>query len=244
MKNLRIGLLGPPHANKDEIIRIFRGLAPEEWGHIAYVENPGPLLQEEYDIAMGSFGGWREDLLAVVGMMMTERESEVEGDSYITSGSLLSPLAHAVANLETVQQGLQTQLTQGEIMARQYTLAVITMLVLEYAHYNFIFRIPQPLEQPEGSDDFEWYYRSKVERAITPTLEQLNLDRRFQLLKPGTPEELATEMVETIKSLYDRVPDDDETTEISEDREGAGSGAAQEDRAASGEESPDTGVQE
>src|SRR6478752_1402550 len=107
-KILRIGVLGPPHANKNEIIGAFLQNAPEEWGEIDYVENPGNLLQEEYDIAMGSFGSYREVILALTGMMMVERESDLLGHSYITSGTLLSPLAHAVTNLETLQQGLQT----------------------------------------------------------------------------------------------------------------------------------------
>lgn len=203
----RIALVGAPGSGKQDVIRAL-GLCPgvEKLG-LSVIHNAGTGIESIYGQAVGPHGSYREDLWTFFKYL--DWEHLHRNKSYITSGTGLESIGHAMVNLTAIAAGIQTNDTPAEIQQRQLVMAVLTSLFLEnWWTYNFVFILSYPDAPEEPS--LEYDYGKKVHEAQQAFLEQLGLWRRFQQLTGETPEAKALEIVETIQQANDKLQAENE----------------------------------
>lgn len=206
---LRIATIGAPGSGKAEFAAAFAELSAdffaEHDSELAVIPNGGTMIEELGQQAVGFFGDYREHLMAFFLALAEEHKAMTAGKSIFLNGTALTNLAHAVANFEVIQLGLDTSgivtpQTQARIQQAQTTLAELTFLMAENFSSQFVFRMPLPpiVEVPGQDVGLERRYAARVDAALT------NLCGGFFLspqVLDGTPEERAAAAMETIERI-------------------------------------------
>jgi len=208
---MSVALIGAPGTGKDETAREFLKLATpwlkEQDQNIILIKNVGAELEGAYDVAMGQFGGYRENLWGAFNRIERERITELTGSSYISVGTVLESLAHAGVNYELTmlgnESGIITPDTQGELQKIQLAMTLLTFLFVDTFRYKFAFYIPrtEPIIIPGQDETQEQRYARRVDNALREVFSNFQL--RIQILDQKTNEERAKVAFETIKEIYE-----------------------------------------
>lgn len=203
----KVAIVGAPGSGKSSVIAELDNIWELD-DPVGYSVNPGWWIEHKFDQAMGPHASYREDLWSFFTMLEEEKRAVARGDSFaFSNGGLLAPLAHGVANLETLKSNLKTPEIEREIEQRQFALTVLTMLFIENAHYSLFYYLPFPIKQAEEREP-EYAYNMEVDNAIELILSQFGVWDRIQKV-PGSPEEQAAFILSDIKSKLAKLNGDD-----------------------------------
>lgn len=207
---ISIALVGAPGAGKTPLAEKFAEISAdwfaEQESEFVVLKNPGTILEEEYDTAMGVFGSYAEDLRAYYLNYENEQAVARAGKSYISVSTALENLAHAGVNLEHVMTGLQTQDTQRRLAQGQVAMSLLTFLFMERFRFSFGFYVPtngSALVLPGADSDDN--FNSRVDMALRQIFA--NFGMRIQVLDQPTVEEKAQEMFDTVKRIVENGPE-------------------------------------
>lgn len=208
---MSVAFIGAPGVGKASVAGQFIDLV-EPWlkaqdGEIVYIPNAGSTIEEEYDIAMGQVGGYRENLWTFFHRLEKERQAQVAGKSYVTSGTVLEALAHSGVGYEITMlgadSGIVTSETQAELQKIQVTMTMLTFLFVDNFRYKFVFYIPRTENVIiPGQDETP---EQRLSRRVDAALQEIfrNFQLRVQVLDQPTNEERAKVAFETIKTIYE-----------------------------------------
>lgn len=206
-----IGLMGAPGSGKQAVIEAFQKIAgdwfEEKGSPLNVLPNAGQHIEDKYDVAMGSFGGWQHDLQAFFTRTELEDDARLNNKSFITSGTAIEHIAHCGTNMENVILGIQTP--EQQALVEQYKIAMMSLTFLfstQGFRYWFGFYLPHPdkvLIVP-GEDQTENNYNKRVDNGIRQILGNFNL--RIQVLDQPTAEEKAQEIFNVVKDIMENGP--------------------------------------
>jgi hypothetical protein len=212
---IEIGVVGAPGSGKSQLIKAFLDLSAEWFADqgccggvkLESVPNIGTTIENNYDQAMGSYGGYRDNLWGIFERFAIEKTYRNEGKSFISNGTVIDSLAHTGVTLETVMMGAQTNglitpQTQVEVQKVQIATEVTKALFFDILQYKFVFYLPLPpkIEIP-GQTVEDNRHGEKVDQAIQSIFAGLGM--RIQALDQPTMEEKAQEMLSTIQKIMD-----------------------------------------
>lgn len=207
---ISIALVGAPGADKTPLAEKFAEISAdwfaEQGSELVVLKNPGTILEEEYDTAMGVFGSYAEDIRAYHLKYEAEQAAVREGKSFISVSTALENLAHAGVNLEHIMTGLQTQDTQRRLAQGQVVMSLLTFLFMERFRFSFGFYIPvagSALVLPGADSDDN--FSSRVDMALRQIFA--NFGMRIQVLDQPSVEEKAEEMFNTVKRIVENGPE-------------------------------------
>jgi hypothetical protein len=213
---IEIGIVGAPGSGKSQLIDTFLETSAEWFAdqgccggiHLHTVGNAGSLIENNFDQAMGPYGGYRDNLWGIFERLSQEKTLRNQGKSFIANGTVIDSLAHTGVNLETVMLGAQnsgliTPQTQVELQKVQMATEVTKALFFDILQYKFVFYLPLPpqIEVPGQEHDEERRYGDKIDNAIQAIFGGLGM--RIQALDQPTMEEKAQEMLDTIKRIME-----------------------------------------
>lgn len=207
---LQIGLIGAPDSGKSKLIPEFKKVSEDFFSEfdspLEVVDNPGTLIEQKFDQAMGPYGGCRDNLWAYFNRFEAERTNIAEGNSFISNGTAIDTMAHAGLYVESVMlgsnSGLITPETQMEAQRAQVTITEITYLMLENQIYNFAFYLPladKVIIPGQDEDPIGDAYNRRIDQAIRVIFGNFNM--RIQMLDQPTYEEKAQTMLDTISKI-------------------------------------------
>ncbi len=208
---ISIALVGAPGSGKQETYEQFKAIA-DSWfdgnkSVLNVIPNPGNVIADDLDTAVGLFGGWKEDLRVFFRRYEQEQQLQAENKSYITLGSALENLAHCGVNMENIMRQIQTEQQQQELQVQQITMTTLTYLFLSTFRYTFAFYLPKnekAIVLP-GVDDNEANYDKRVDDALKMVFANFGI--RMQVLQ-GTVEENASKMLSTIRDIWENGPEE------------------------------------
>lgn len=207
---IQIGVIGAPGSGKQKVIEKYQELASEWYtdndSSLEVVANAGNVIQDDFDLAMGAFGGWEMDMRAFWNRVEREDQLRMANKSFIASGTAIEHLAHCGVNLESLIMGIQTPDQQQRVESYKVGMMALTFLFLGGFRYHFGFYIPHTgtsLIVP-GADQTENNYGMKVDNGIRQIFGNFGL--RIQVLE-GSSDEQAQEMFDTVKRIVENGPD-------------------------------------
>lgn len=206
---VQIGLVGAPGSGKqrlvDEFIKIAGSWFEENDSPLFVVRNPGEVIEQEHDQAMGAFGSYVEDFWAFFNRYERESQLRLEGKSFISLGTALDNIAHCGVNMESIVAGVQTPQTEQRFQKQQVAMTTLTFLFLDRFKYLFGFYLPYKASVVlPGDDEFDANYNARIDKALQMVFANFGL--RIQTLDQPTFEEKAQAMFDTIKDIVENGP--------------------------------------
>jgi len=208
---MSVALIGAPGVGKEDIAKKFIEIASpwlsEQGEEIVYIENPGNVISERFDVAMGQFGDYRESLWAFFNRLEQERLAEINGKSYIVSGTILESLAHAGIKYEITMlgadSGIITPETQFDLQKLQIAMTLLTYLFVDNFRYKFAFYVPrsESIIIPGQEESLEDRFSRRIDTALGEIFRNFQL--RLQVLDQPTNQDRAQAMFDTIKKIYE-----------------------------------------
>ena len=207
---ISIALIGAPGSGKQEITQAYKDIADpwfavKEAGALNVLANPGNVIQEELNTAMGLFGGWKEDLRVFFRRYEQEQAFRANGENFITLGTALENLAHCGVNMENIIRSIQTEEQQQALQIQQIAMTQLTYLFTSTFQYTFAFYVPKTdsIILPDASDSEDNYNR-RVDDALKMVFNNFGI--RIQVLG-GTVEEKAQEIFDTVARIVENGPE-------------------------------------
>lgn len=199
-----IALIGAPGTHKQEIAEHYQRVSKSffaEHGHeLDIISNPGEEIERKFNHAMGSSAGFLEDLWAFYYLYQAEYQKRLDSRSFISVGSMLSPLAHCAVNLETLLRGLQTEDTKLRMELQKVALTLMTPLAVGEFRYNFAFYVPhqEGVVLPD-TDEILQRYHARVDSGLRTIFG--NFGMGMMVLEEGTSEEKAQKIHDVIVDI-------------------------------------------
>ena len=210
---ISIALIGAPGSGKSDIAAAYKDIADpwfavNEAGPLNVIENPGNVIQDELDTAMGLAGGWKEDLRVFFRRYEQEQKFRATNESFITLGTALENLAHCGVNMENIIRSIQTEEQQQALQIQQIAMTQLTYLFTSTFQYTFAFYVPKTgvILSADGSEiDTEANYNRRVDEALRMVFANFGI--RIQSLDEGSPEEKAKVVFDTIARIVENGPE-------------------------------------
>lgn len=199
-----MAVIGAPGAGKTRLIQAFKE-ASKEWfderglGELRTIDHIDRILEEKQNRAVGVYGDHYVALAMYFARQQFVDNATLNGECFITSGSLLDNLAHLQARLKLLQQMVQTpeteQLVAREVIAAQW---LSTCIMDGRWRVNFVFLLPLPPQivvpgQEKGTFPVE----------VDAILRDLNVKMRLGIpVLTGSTEEMVQQMIDSLNEHY------------------------------------------